>query len=93
MILNLETRIAARVEVLAAEAGGEVVVMDPQTGSYFTFEGVGSDIWRRLSAPVVVQDLCDGLLRDYDAPAEEIRDATLAFLREMLDLRLIVATP
>lgn len=91
MALSFDMHVAVREEVLSAEAGGDVVVMDPQTGSYFTFEGVGSDIWRRIGAPIAVSALCDTLLRDYDAPADEIRAATLAFLGEMLEKRLIVA--
>lgn len=91
MTLSFDVHVVVRDEVLSAEAGGDVVVMDPQTGSYFTFEGVGSDIWRRIGAPIAVSTLCDGLLQDYDAPADEIRTATLAFLGEMLEKRLIVA--
>lgn len=91
MTLNFEMHVAVRDDVLSAEAGGEVVVMDLQTGSYFTFEGVGSDIWRRIGASIAVSALCDSLLQDYDAPANEVREATLAFLGEMLEKRLIVA--
>lgn len=90
MVMCPDMRILASVDVLAAETGGEVVVMDPRSGHYFTFEGVGSDIWRRLSSPIEVAELCDALVRDYDAPEGEIRAATLAFLEEMLEMRLIV---
>ncbi|WP_127089100.1 PqqD family protein [Aquabacter cavernae] len=83
-------RIAAAAALLSAEVGGEAVVMDPRTGRYYSFEGVGSDIWRRLTAPVSAAALCDDLVRDYDGPPEEIRATTLAFLDEMLEMHLIV---
>lgn len=90
MVMSPEARILVSADILAAETGGEVVVMDPQSGRYFTFDGVGSDIWRRLGSAIDVAALCDGLVRDYEAPEAEIRAATLAFLDEMLEMHLIV---
>ncbi|MEW6257168.1 MAG: PqqD family protein [Pseudomonadota bacterium] len=86
-----ETRVASRTGLLAAEAGGEVILLDPASGLYFSFEGVGSEIWRRLGSPISLLSLCDALSEEYDASPEDIRMQTIDFLSDMLEKRLIIA--
>lgn len=89
MNIGLQDRVVVRGEVLGTEAGGETVLFDPESGNYFTFEGVGSRIWRSLGQPVQVAELCRQLVREYDAPEEEIQASTLAFLNDIGARRLV----
>lgn len=90
-MLGSDTRVRSRADLLAADAGGDVILLDPQSGLYFSFEGAGSEIWRHLSVPVSVSHLCEILGREYDAPEEQIRSEILAFLSDMMEKRLVVA--
>ncbi|MEP9378546.1 PqqD family protein [Aquabacter sp. CN5-332] len=89
MGLGLDSHIVAAPDILSADVDGELVLMDAVSGKYFTFEGVGADIWRALGAPVSVGALCDRLVGEYDAPEERIRASTLRFLNDILERHLI----
>lgn len=89
MGLDQDSRIVAAADVLSAEVDGELVLMDAVSGRYFTFRGVGADIWRTLGAPISVGSLCDRLSEEYDAPDDRIRSSTLVFLNDILERQLI----
>jgi len=91
MGLSLESRVVADGQVLSADVGGETVLMDAVSGSYFTFESVGTQIWQALATPVQVGAVCATLVAEYDAPEEQIRENVLSFLEDLLARGLIKA--
>jgi len=78
-------------DVLATEVDGEMVMMDIKNGLYFGLDAIGTDIWKRLEAPVVVADLAAGLVRDYEAEPEAIEHDVLALLTDMAERGLVEA--
>ncbi len=89
MQLHLGSTVVAEPAILSADVNGELVLMDAVSGKYFSFEGVGADIWRALNAPMSVDALCAKLTLEYDAPSEQIRQATLKFLEDIAGRGLI----
>jgi len=81
--LHAATRIRRREDVLAADMAGVVVMIDPEEGLYLELDAIGSDVWRRLEAPMLVADLVAALVRDYDATPAEIERDVLALLHDM----------
>ena len=84
-----ETRLVAAPDILAAMTGDVLVLMDPDGGHYYTFEGAGPDIWAEIEAPVSVAELIGRLTEAFEAPEDEIRRSTLVFLESLLEKRLI----
>lgn len=76
---------------LAADIGGEVVLMSVERGNYFGLDDIGSEIWRRLERPVRVADLVAGLATDYDADLATIERDVLALLQDLARHGLIAA--
>lgn len=74
---------------LATEISGEIVLMSVDRGVYCGLDQIGGDIWRRIEQPIRVEDLCAGLIRDYDAPAETIMGDVLALLTQLAAQDLI----
>ena len=89
MPISEGTRVVAEPGILSAMSGDELVLMDAESGEYYTFEGAGADIWQLLDAPIAFGDLCRALLEIFDGPEDEIRASTLAFLSGLLDRKLI----
>lgn len=89
MPISPETRLVAAPDVLAAMSGDALVLMDPDSGNYYTFEGAGADIWAEIEAPVSVDDLLGRLTEVFDGPEDDIRQSTLVFLESLLEKRLI----
>lgn len=83
------SRVAANPELLSTELDGETVMMDVESGQYYTLNGIGSRIWRDLSDPIDVATLCGNLEEEYDASSDVIRQDVLRFLSHMLEKRLI----
>jgi Coenzyme PQQ synthesis protein D (PqqD) len=61
------TMISRSPSVVAAEVGGEIVMMSIERGSYFGLDDIGSDIWNRIEPPCSFAALIDGLAAEYDA--------------------------
>lgn len=92
MSLTYDTLVVADPAVLAAELENDVVLLDAASGKYFNFQEVGAEIWRQLATSRRIGDLCDHLVATYDAPPDRIRAATMTFLQDLLQRRLIRVT-
>ena len=89
MPINLSDRLVASATVLSTQMDEELVLMDVQTGNYFSLEEVSLEIWRALAEPMTVSDLCDRLIARYDAPEPRIRASVLKFLEKCKEHDLI----
>jgi hypothetical protein len=61
----------------------EIVMLDVAEGSYYGLKDAGKAIWDLLGEPIVVSELCDRLVMQFDVDAETCRIETLAFLEQM----------
>jgi hypothetical protein len=73
----------------SAEIDGDVVVMGFTQGKYVGLNDIASAVWRRLERPQPVAALCDGMIRDFDGDADEIRRDILALLAELHEFGLL----
>lgn len=74
---------------LSAEVAGEVVLMSIERGAYYGLDSVGSGVWRILSQPTRVAELCDGLAEIYEADRPTLEADVLRFLAALADEGLI----
>lgn len=87
--VRLDHWVVVNPAVFAAALDDSAVLLDVQSGRYFEFNTVGSDIWARIAQPHRVDALCDALVGDYDAPRDRIQSTVLAFLAHLADRNLI----
>lgn len=79
-------------EVVAREVGGEMVLLDLNSGQYFGLDPVGGRIWQLLSeGPRTLAELCDAIEAEFDAPRTTIENDLLALAKQLSDQELIVA--
>jgi hypothetical protein len=76
-------------EVIHETIEGEVILIALQTGSYYSLEGSGAEIWESLRAGNPPGDIVSALERRYTAEPGEISTAVSALVRELLDERLV----
>ncbi|HLO76071.1 MAG TPA: PqqD family peptide modification chaperone [Magnetospirillum sp.] len=88
-MISIENRIVINQDLLSTELDGETVMMDVESGQYYTLNAVGSRIWQELAAPTSVDVLCIRLEEEYDATPDVLREGVLRFLNQMLEKRLI----
>lgn len=72
---------------------GETVVINLESGSYYSLEGSGADLWSRLLAGESVIDSAAALAAQHGGDAAAIGSAIAAFHRELFDQGLITAQP
>ncbi len=69
---------------------GEVIIIDIDTGAYYSLEGAGGRIWEDLSASATVGETVSDLLAHFDATAEEAEDAVHKLVLNLMENGLLV---
>ncbi len=90
-LLDLATVVAASDAVLASPLGGEVVLLEPEAGTYFSLNEVGARIWEILGEPVAVESICGRIVEEYDVDPARCRQDVLRLLSELMEHGLVEA--
>jgi hypothetical protein len=80
-----DTVVWASDTVLASPLGGEVVLLEPEEGIYYSLNEVGAQIWEIIRDPVAVDSICRRISEEYDVDPEECREDVLRLITELLD--------
>lgn len=67
----------------------ELVMMNVESGHYFSLDAIGHDIWNRLEQPVRVGNLCVALEQAYAARLDVITADVLRLLDSMVGEGLV----
>ncbi|WP_186456949.1 PqqD family protein [Sphingomonas suaedae] len=89
----MQNRVVVNPAVLSTAVDGSVVLMDIESGRYFGFDPIATDIWTAIAQPCTIDSLCQDLAARYDAPIEQIRISVLAFLTDLQRKKLIEISP
>lgn len=85
-------RFRASEDVVAREVGGEMVLLDLVSGTYFGLGAVGSRVWERLSqGDASLGELADLVEAEFDAPRERIEQDLAELLTQLVDKQLAAA--
>jgi hypothetical protein len=80
-------------DVIAETIDGETILVNLATGSYYSLEGAGPEVWSRLVAglpPGVVSEEC---ARIFDAAPGEIEAAVARLIDDLRAEQIIVESP
>ena len=82
-------RYRASDDVVAREVGGEMVLLDLASGTYFGLAAVGSRVWEELSKgePSLAQ-LADLIEAEFDAPRDTIEQDLAELIGKLVDKQL-----
>lgn len=90
--MKLDSRPRRADEILEQQAGGSHVLLNPESGEYFTLNEVGVRIWALADGSRTVEEIAATIVAEYDAPDEAIRTDVLALLGELEQERLVGET-
>lgn len=65
------------------ELDGEVVVMHPGNGKYYTLRGSGASLWRLLDRCRTLEEIVDTLCTEYDVTPQQCREDITPFIGEL----------
>ncbi|HET6567340.1 MAG TPA: PqqD family peptide modification chaperone [Rhodothermales bacterium] len=89
MDITARSTIVASDALTTADFGEEAVILNLDSGKYFTVNEVGARILNIASRPIRVRDLVDRIRSEYDAPTEQLERDVLVFLEKMTRADLI----
>ena len=77
-------------QVINQTIDGEAIMINLATGSYYSLDRVGGDVWALLEASLPVEAIVADLGRRYDASRDDIRRAVDDLLRRLSEEELVV---
>ncbi len=69
---------------------GETVIINLETGHYYSMHGVGADIWSFIEGAYTVNDIIKAIQNRYDGPHVDIENSINKLISEMEQEGLIV---
>ncbi len=78
--------------IVHEDFGGEVVVVNLKTGTYYGLNGTAAAIWQRIGGGLSATQIADGFAARYSGEADAVRTAVAAFLDELQREALIHPT-
>ena len=70
-------------EVLTQEVGGETVILDLKTESYFGLDEVGTRIWQLLQEQEGIQTITAAMLNEYDVEEDQLEKDIQSLLTQL----------
>ena len=70
--------------LVASEVGGEVVILNIDSGFFFLLNKTGSRVWDLLETPLALQAITDALIQRFVVDPEDCRREVGEFLEVML---------
>jgi hypothetical protein len=72
---------------------GETILIHMGTGTYYSVEGAGSDIWNLAAAGHPKQEIVERLAERYGADRDLVTQGVEALTAELIDEELLISSP
>jgi Coenzyme PQQ synthesis protein D (PqqD) len=71
---------------------GEVIVVNLDSGTYYSLQGTGAEIWSALEAGATLQETVERLLGRYEGEPADVERAVGRFVDELVQEELVAPT-
>ena len=79
--------------IIADSIDGEVIMIDLETGSYYSLNGTGAEVWELFEVPRSASHIVDTLAARYNGVDQDtVREAVRRFVEALSDAELLVGT-
>jgi hypothetical protein len=85
----LESRVSAVKDQVSCNLGEEAVILSMKNGVYYSLNPLGVRIWNLIVKPIVVTEIRDTLVREYEVEPGRCEDELLALLQDLENEGLI----
>lgn len=88
--MKLSDIVVASDDVVAREVGGELVLLDLASGTYFGLNEVGGRIWQVLAqGAVTLAEVAAQIMSEFDVGADQVEADLLALADELSERKLL----
>ena len=88
-LLNPDSCIKVRKNVLSSNVAGEAVILNVNSNIYYGLDEVGAFLWNKLKKPGTIKDLLVFLADEYDVKPDECESDLYELLGNLLAADLI----
>ena len=78
--------------VVAREVGGEMMLMDLESGTYFGLDPVGMRIWQSLEDGQSTEQMLERLESEFDVTPEQLRKDVATLYQTLREHNLVIET-
>ncbi|PYZ96967.1 PqqD family protein [Alteribacter lacisalsi] len=89
--ITLLHRVAQKPGNIVSDMDGEKVMLSVKNGKYYNLGQMGGVIWDRIEEPVLIGDLVNSLLSEYEVEEDLCREQVTSFLEKLAEEDLITA--
>ena len=68
-VIGTATRFEVKSDVVARTVGDEMILLDLETGTYFTLNAVGALVWRGLESSSSIETIATTIVEQYEVDA------------------------
>lgn len=86
---NLDTRVSISDRVVCRDLGGEAIVMDLDSGTYYGLDEIGFRMWTLLGSHRDLRSVSRVLLAEYEVQDEQLNQDLLAFVDHLASRKLL----
>ena len=76
-------------DIPTVDLDGEIGMLNIETGKYYAFDTIGTRIWELTVNPIIINDLVQNLLKEYEIDERTCQEDVLFFLNKLLQENLI----
>jgi hypothetical protein len=87
--VNQRSTVRIAEDVLSREVKGEELILDLEKGEYFGLDPVGTFVWKLLREPVVVSDVVEAIVSEFEVTPEKASVDVIALLQSLYEEKLI----
>ena len=91
--MKLTDRLFASSNAVAREVGGETILLDLASGTYFGLDPVGARIWSLIEETdgFTLAQVCDALFEKFEVPREELEHDVTTFAQKLAEQHLVTS--
>lgn len=90
-VLNSETILRRRPDLIATRMGDEAVMLDIESGYYFGLSGVGPHIWNMLEQSCSAGGVVDSVKAAFAVGADDdVHQDVITFMQRLVDKGLVL---
>lgn len=90
--ISMTSRVTAPDSVLVRELGGEAVLLNLDSETYFGLDDVGTRMWAVLTTSPSIAAAHAVLLKEYDVDPDRLASDLLTLVGELVDHGLLILT-
>jgi hypothetical protein len=88
-MIAAQTIVAVSASQVSCDLAGEAAILNLADGVYYGLDPVGASIWNMIQQPRSVEEICSGVMSEYDVEPDVCRRDVVALLEELAARGLI----